>query len=60
MARKIVGYLRSPDQARGAGHAGRSRAERVFSLHTMMAGYRDVYDRQLEFALPSLRRIGTA
>ena len=59
MARKIIDYLRRPEQARDAGHSGRSRAERVFSLHTMMAGYREVYDRQLEFALPNLRRIGT-
>jgi sugar transferase (PEP-CTERM/EpsH1 system associated) len=54
MACKILDYLRDPQQARNAGHAGRERTERLFSLQSMIAGYREVYDQQLGFPLPHL------
>jgi glycosyltransferase involved in cell wall biosynthesis len=60
MADKILAYLRDPEHARNAGAAGRKRAERLFSLNTMIATYQALYDRQLEFVSPRLSHIGTA
>jgi len=45
MAAALAGYLDRPQTARDHGAAGRERAERLFSLDAMVAGYLGVYDR---------------
>jgi hypothetical protein len=47
MARGILAYARDPAAARAAGRAGRQRAERHFSLDTMVARHQELYDQLL-------------
>lgn len=45
MARAIVAYATAPDEARAAGKAGRAEVEQRFSMESMEATYRGLYDR---------------
>jgi glycosyltransferase involved in cell wall biosynthesis len=48
MLAAAIGQLAAdPERAAGMGRAGRSRAERRFSMVAMVAAYQDLYDRQL-------------
>jgi sugar transferase (PEP-CTERM/EpsH1 system associated) len=48
MLAAAIGQLAAdPESAAGMGRAGRSRAERRFSMAAMVAAYQDLYDRQL-------------
>ena len=47
MSERILAYARNPDAARVAGHAGRERIERNYSLAGMIAGYDALYARLL-------------
>jgi sugar transferase (PEP-CTERM/EpsH1 system associated) len=44
LARQILTFARSPHSAALAGRAGRTRAERVFSLDAMVSRYKRLYD----------------
>ena len=48
LARAMLRYAREPGHARAQGRAGRARAERQFSLDTMVAEYTNLYDRLLQ------------
>ena len=48
LAQAMLRYAREPDLARSHGHAGRARAERLFSLDAMVAKYTALYDRLLQ------------
>ena len=52
LARSVLRLARSPQTAAAMGRAGRTDAEQRFGMKAMVAGYLDVYDRQL-----SLRRV---
>jgi hypothetical protein len=58
MARCILAYARDPAAARAAGRAGRLRAERQFSLDTMVARHQELYDRLLRGAAPRVGHTG--
>ena len=47
LAQRILDYARNPEGALAAGRAGRARAERQFSLATMVQSYRQLYARLL-------------
>ncbi|HSW08981.1 TIGR03088 family PEP-CTERM/XrtA system glycosyltransferase [Aquabacterium sp.] len=47
MAQAIVQLAQDPDSAAAMGRAGRSAAERQFSMQAMVASYQAVYDQQL-------------
>ena len=47
MARALIDYANSPEQARAAGRAGRAEVERRFSMEAMVGAYQGLYDRLL-------------
>ena len=47
LAARMLAYARDPEAGREAGKAGRARIEREFSLDSMLARYRSIYDRLL-------------
>lgn len=47
LAEQLVAHARDPEAARRAGRAGRERAERLFSLSSMVERYRALYDQLL-------------
>ena len=48
LAMAMLRYARDPGYARSHGQAGRTRAERLFSLDAMIAKYTALYDRLLQ------------
>jgi sugar transferase (PEP-CTERM/EpsH1 system associated) len=47
MARALIDYANSPEQALAAGQAGRAAVERRFSMEAMVGAYQGLYDRLL-------------
>ncbi len=47
MARALIDYANSPEQALAAGQAGRAEVERRFSMEAMVGAYQGLYDRLL-------------
>lgn len=45
MSQAILGYINSPELRQRHGEAGRRRAEKMFSMASMVNGYNAVYDR---------------
>lgn len=55
MAQALIGLAGARARAEGMGRAGRARVEARFSLQTMVAAYRDLYDHHIARARPQLQ-----
>jgi glycosyltransferase involved in cell wall biosynthesis len=57
MADALRSLANAPEHAAALGRAGRARVEAQFSLQSMVATYRDLYDRHLAGARPQLQGV---